>query len=124
MKFIHNDPALKERRKLLRNTSTPEETFLWNHLRNRKFGVKFRRQFSIGPYIADFYCHELKLVIELDGDQHLAHKEYDRMRDSFLENSGYTVIRFSNAEIHDSLIAVVGKIKEKILLLSQSILLT
>ncbi len=118
MKFIHNDPALKERRKLLRNKSTPEETFLWNHLRNRKFGVKFRRQFSIGPYIADFYCHELKLVIELDGDQHVVHKGYDQMRDSFLENSGYTVIRFSNTEIHDSLQSVINNIQEKINTLS------
>ena len=114
MKFIHNDPALKERRKLLRNTSTPEETFLWNHLRNRKLGVKFRRQFSIGPYIADFYCHELKLVIELDGVQHLVHQVYDRERDKFLEASGYAIIRFSNAEIHNNLQNVINKIQEKI----------
>jgi very-short-patch-repair endonuclease len=96
------------------NKSTPEEAVLWNHLRNRKFGVKFRRQFSIGPYITDFYCHELKLVIELDGIQHLVRKEYDMMRDSFLENSGYTVIRFSNAEIHDNLQKVIRTIEEKI----------
>lgn len=114
MKFIHNDPSLKERRRLLRNTSTPEESILWNHLKSRKLGVKFRRQFSIGPYIADFYCHELKLIIELDGTQHRAHQEYDRQRDGFLEQTGYTVMRFPNEAVDNNLQKVIGVIQEKI----------
>jgi very-short-patch-repair endonuclease len=114
MKFIHNDQLLKHRRKDLRNGSTKEERLLWKYLKNEQLGVIFRRQFGIGPYIADFYCHKYKLVIELDGLQHYYENglEYDKVRDSYLEEFDYTLLRFTNNEILQSLDGVIMKIKE------------
>jgi very-short-patch-repair endonuclease len=68
-------------------------------LRARKFGVVFRRQQQIGHYIVDFVCFEKKLIIECDGCQHLEQKDDDSARTEFLEEQGYTVIRFWNNEI-------------------------
>jgi very-short-patch-repair endonuclease len=115
MKFIHNDPRLKERRRLLRNNSTQEEIILWNHLKGKKTGKSFRRQFSIGPYIADFYCPKLKLIIELDGRYHEGRKEYDQERDAFLLGKEYHVLRFPNAAIHANLQEVLNIIERTIL---------
>lgn len=114
MKFIHNDPLLKHRRKDLRNRSTKEERLLWKYLKNEQLGVIFRRQFGIGPYITDFYCHKYKLIIELDGSQHYYEKgiEYDTVRDNYLKSLDYTVLRFSNNEVLQSIDGVIMKIKE------------
>lgn len=116
MKFQHNDPILKHRRKDLRNGSTKEERLLWKYLKKEQLGVMFRRQFGIGPYIADFYCHKYRLIIELDGAQHYYEKglEYDTVRDNYLKELGYTVLHFSNNEILQSLNGVIMKIKEYI----------
>jgi very-short-patch-repair endonuclease len=75
---------------------------MWQELRNRKcLGFKFIRQRIISSYIADFYCHELHLVIEIDGGVHdlESHKEYDAIRTSEFESYGLTVIRYSNNDI-------------------------
>ena len=85
----------------LRKRETKTEKILWSLLSNKKLGVKFRRQHPISQFIADFYCHELKLVIEVDGEIHL-HKEnieYDKMRTSVFNDHGISVIRFTNREI-------------------------
>ena len=74
---------MKHRRKELRNSQTPQEFKLWFHLKNKKLGVKFRRQHGIGSYIVDFYCSDKNLVIELDGNQHLESREYDKERSSY-----------------------------------------
>jgi very-short-patch-repair endonuclease len=111
---IYNQPILKERRKDLRNTATLEERILWNYLKSSKMGYKFRRQASIGNYIADFFCPELSLVIELDGSQHLDKKEYDSERDSYLKSVGCTVLRFWNNQVHKNLDGVIMKIRETI----------
>jgi very-short-patch-repair endonuclease len=103
MRFIHNDPRLKERRKLFRKNNTNEETILWNYLRNKRLGKRFRRQFGMGQFIVDFYCHELKLIIELDGIQHQNRLEYDQEREWFLESQGNTILRFPNYAIHGNL---------------------
>jgi very-short-patch-repair endonuclease len=88
------------RARSLRVDQTDAERRLWSHLRNRAFfGFKFRRQFSIGPYIADFVCAEQKLVIELDGGQHDEKAEADGRRTRFLEAEGYRVIRFWNNDM-------------------------
>ena len=71
MKTIHNVKSLFERRKELRNNSTPQEILLWSKLKHSQVGFKFRRQHSIGGYIVDFYCPAKKLIIELDGKHHL-----------------------------------------------------
>ena len=85
----------------LRKRETKTEKILWNILSNKKLGVKFRRQHPINQFIADFYCHELKLVIEVDGEFHLQKDkiEYDAMRTSIFNNFGIQVYRFTNQEI-------------------------
>jgi very-short-patch-repair endonuclease len=111
---LFNRKELLERRIQLRKNQTPQEVLLWEVLSNKKLGVKFRRQHSIGPYIVDFYCREKKLVIELDGSQHIKQKEYDRERDNFLKSHNITTIRFWNNQINESLDGVVMNILETI----------
>jgi len=83
----------------LRVTATDAEARLWLHLRNRMLGgFKFRRQFPVGPYIADFVCIDRKLIVELDGGQH-ADNPADERRTRFLELRGYRVIRFWNPDV-------------------------
>ena len=84
----------------LRKHQTDAEKLLWNRLRNRQLeGCKFRRQQTIGTYIADFLCLEPKLVIELDGGQHAGQTEQDEQRTQYLQNLGYRVLRFWNHEV-------------------------
>ena len=102
MKFLRNDPKLKQRRQELRRNQTDTEKTLWIHLRNRQFhGLRFFRQYSIGPYILDFYCPVKKLAIELDGGQHneAENREYDAARSDYLRAQGIAVIRFWNHEV-------------------------
>lgn len=97
----------------LRKKQTPQEHKLWAVLRNRKvMDCKFRRQQPIGPYVVDFYCHEKKLVIELDGGHHAEEDQRDRdlTRDAFLEGQGDTVLRFWNNEVDNNLEGVVESI--------------
>ena len=114
MKIVNNIKNLLERRKELRNNSTSEEILLWLQLKNSKTGFKFRRQHSIGGYIADFYCPSKKLIIEIDGPQHFKkeNKEYDKIRSHYFEGLDIRVIRFTNLEITIETQAVVKKIKE------------
>ncbi|MEJ0025394.1 MAG: endonuclease domain-containing protein [Rhizomicrobium sp.] len=86
----------------LRTDMTDAERVLWALLRNRRLGgVKFRRQQPIGPYIADFFCRSARLVVELDGDQHgVAEQQlHDEARTRYLNDQGYSVIRFSNLDV-------------------------
>ncbi|AUV86828.1 endonuclease domain-containing protein [Vibrio campbellii] len=90
----------KIRSQLRSNMPKPEEV-LWQKIRRKQLGVKFRRQHGIGRYIVDFYCAELNLVIEIDGDSHFSDegKEKDTIRDSFMETLGIKVLRFTNEEV-------------------------
>ncbi len=102
MGFLKNDPALKERRRELRQNQTDAERVFWARVRNRQFfGLRFFRQYSMGPYILDFYCPASKLAVELDGGQHnqTEAREYDAARSEFLNAHGIEVIRFWNDEI-------------------------
>ena len=92
----NNIPRAKE----LRKNATPEENHLWYDFL-RKYPVRFQRQKAIDHFIADFYCHAAKLVIELDGSQHYEeqHKRYDDFRTEILEGYDLTVIRFTNTQI-------------------------
>ena len=97
--------------KELRRNMTPSERQLWKVLSGKKLGYKFRRQQAIGGYIVDFVCMEKKLVIELDGGQHAECKAgHDQQRTGFLKQNGYTVLRFWNNEIAESLEGVVDVI--------------
>ena len=103
MVLINNKNNLEKRRSLRRN-QTPEEDLLWQELRKNRTGLKWRRQVSIGSYVADFYCYKLKLVIELDGGQHLTEKnlEYDQIRDKFFESKSIIVVRINNQKIRSA----------------------
>ncbi len=84
----------------LRRTATPAERLLWEHLRARRLdGIKFRRQQPLGPYIADFFSEEVRLVVEADGAGHFPQPESDRVRDRWLRAAGIRVLRLSNHEI-------------------------
>jgi very-short-patch-repair endonuclease len=102
----------KNKRKLLRNNSTPQELKLWLYLKNKNLGYKFRRQQGIGNFIVDFCCPAKKLIIEIDGSQHIENEEYDEKRTLYLESLGYKVLRFWNNEINDNIESVVNKIKD------------
>ena len=96
---LHNRKYLKSIRKNLRNNSTSAEATLWNMLKKKQVGgYKFRRQHSIGNYVVDFYCLELQLAIELDGEPHadLITIALDAERDEFLNNHEITVSRYEN----------------------------
>ncbi len=96
----------------LRKNQTPAEIFFWNEVRNRRlFGKKFKRQFIIQHaeilgekkyYIADFFCYEKSLVVEIDGKIHLEQKELDFIREENLKKQGFKVIRFTNEEVLDN----------------------
>src|SRR3989344_7512072 len=90
-----NEPVLKDVRRFLRSEGTSAEKILWKYIRGNQLSYKFRRQFSIGNFVADFYCHELKLIIELDGWTHdsLQTKNKDKRKQDFLEAQGYYVVR-------------------------------
>lgn len=89
-------PKTVRAKQLRRNMSDSERKF-WYRINNNKLGVKFRRQYPIGPYFADFVCLEKRLVVELDGEQHVSNIEYDNKRTLFIESQGFTVIRIANS---------------------------
>ena len=97
----------------LRRRQTDAERRLWSRLRDRRLvGAKFSRQVPIGPYIVDFCCRELKLIIELDGGQHAIRAAYDGERIAFLERLGYRVLRFWDNEALGSTDGVLIRIVE------------
>ena len=92
----------------LRHNLTDAETRLWQVLRMHQSGnVHFRRQHAIGPYIVDFCAPRQKLIIEVDGGQHLEQEEYDAQRTAFLESKGYRVLRFWNNDVMNDRNAVL-----------------
>lgn len=94
----------------LRKEPTPAERKLWSVIRNDQLGVNFRRQHAIGNYIPDFVCIEKKLIIELDGSQHLEQQAYDQERTKQLNSLGYKVIRFWNNEVMKNMDGVIAAI--------------
>ena len=114
---LHASDSLFKRAKELRKEMTEAETILWNELKNRKLnGFKFRRQHPLHLYVADFYCHEKRLVIEVDGGIHNKRKvfEHDQNRSAELDRLGIRVIRVSNEEVILSIQDVINKIKDEL----------
>jgi very-short-patch-repair endonuclease/methylase of polypeptide subunit release factors len=105
--------ALLLKARELRKNQTSAEEILWQCLRDRRLGaLKFRRQHNIGQFIADFYCHEARLVIEADGGIHTTQVEKDADRDRWMTANSFKVLRFNNEEILDNISAVLAKILE------------
>ena len=111
MRKVHNLTAKKQTRRKLRKLATPQEIILWSRLRNNQLGYKFRRQHSIGKYIIDFYCPKKRLIVEIDGSQHLeTQHDYDIERDKYLESLGFEVLRFWDNDVNNNLEGVLLKI--------------
>ena len=98
---MERNSELKERSQKLRKEATKEENLLWYNFL-RKYPVRFRRQYIVGNYIVDFYCHQAKLVVELDGSQHYENQGLaaDAARDHYLKSIGLTVLRYSNLDVN------------------------
>ena len=113
----YNKKTEKENRRRLRKEQTYTEEIVWMQLRNRQIlGYKFRRQYSVDKHIIDFYCPELKLAIELDGDVHNLpeQKEKDIVRQKYLEEFGINLIRIKNEEFFGNPNKTFEKIENKI----------
>jgi len=112
MTKISNRYKNKPIRRILRRQLTKGEVILWKRLQYDQLGYRFRRQFGIGKYVADFYCPKLKLAIEVDGYSHLDEKvfENDQVRQTYLEDLGIKVIRYNSEEIFNNLPQVLEQI--------------
>ena len=111
----HDDPRLITNGRQLRQNMTPAKWRLWQYLRGKRLGgYRFRRQQPLGQYILDFVCVEAKLVIEIDGGQHAGQTAYDETRTQYLQNLGFTVIRFWNNEVLQQTEAVLTAILHKL----------
>ncbi|MGH7249771.1 MAG: endonuclease domain-containing protein, partial [Minisyncoccia bacterium] len=111
-------PTLKTilKARVLRREETKAEKIVWEELRNKKLGIKFRRQHPFDMYVLDFYAPKIKLAIELDGSPHKEkeNKEWDKDRTEYLEMKGMRVLRFWNAEVENNLKETLEKIKQEI----------
>jgi very-short-patch-repair endonuclease len=104
-------PKIFGRAKQLHRNMTPAEAKLWSHLRaHRMKDVHFRNQHAIGNYVVDFCATRRKLIIELDGSQHLEQEDYDAERTAFFEVKGYRVLRFWNNEVMNDIESVLSAI--------------
>jgi len=114
MDHLYNEPRLKDRRRRLRRKQTFAEKILWSQLRGRGLdGYKFYRQYGVGYYTLDFYCHTKRLAVELDGPGHFvgAGPERDARRTAFLNRCNIRVIRFRNEEVFEKLNDVIAEIR-------------
>ena len=110
VEIIYNHPNRKEVRKKLRKDATPQEVIIWSRIRNSGIGFKFKRQYSIGGYILDFYCPSKRIGIEIDGSQHLQNKEYDKKRTKLFNDLDIKIVRFWNNEVNTNIDGVMQKI--------------
>ena len=113
--YFKASPAILENARRLRGNMTDCEKLLWEKLKgNQIYGIRFRRQYPIDIFIADFYCHEVRLVVEIDGEIHNQQKEYDIGRTAEMERYNISVIRFKNSEIETDVEKVVIEIERAV----------
>ena len=109
----HNLKEQTDLRKSLRNNATIPEAILWRRLKGKQVnGLKFRRQFGVGPYILDFYCPEIRLSIELDGEVHNTYsaEDHDNIRTRFLNENNIREFRFKNDVVYHNIESIVEEI--------------
>ncbi len=118
MTAYFNRSSEKDKRRELRSAMPVAEMIIWSRLRGRQLlGCKFRRQYSVGTYMLDFYSPEVKLAIELDGDSHFqpGAREYDARRQDFIESFGIHVVRVLNCDVYENLDGVLEMIGREVL---------
>ncbi|HEV8580536.1 MAG TPA: endonuclease domain-containing protein [Thermoanaerobaculia bacterium] len=114
--------TVRSRAQILREDPTPAEQILWEVLRDRRLqGIKFRRQKPLSIFVADFYCAELKLVVELDGGIHSDPRQaaHDRNRDFYLRSIGCTILRIPNQDLFENRESVLTRILDTVTLLRE-----
>ena len=118
MTQIFNKLSEKEKRRRLRKKTSGSEKIVWTYLRRKQIlGERFLRQFSIDFYVLDFYCPRLRLAIEIDGDSHFINQnaiDYDKERQTYIENLGIEFLRFRNEEVNQSNDFVISVITDKV----------
>ncbi len=112
-KIIPYNPKLKQFARKLRNHSTKSEVLLWNYLKGKQIkGYDFHRQKPVGKYIVDFFCSELLLAIEIDGESHYGNEEKDNIRQKEIEKYGISFLRFDEIDIYYKLDSVMTTIEK------------
>ena len=117
MTKLYNKTSEKEKRQSLRNNMPPAEQLVWARLKGKQVeNCKFRRQYSVGAFVMDFYTVEIKLAIEIDGDSHFTDgaEVADRERQSLIESSGIRFLRFTNRQVYEELDAVIEGISQMV----------
>ena len=112
--FYGAKPNTFEKARLLRESMTAAESHLWTFLSKNKLGVRFKPQHPADIFILDFYCHELKLAIEIDGGIHKSQSQYDQSRTDELEKYKIKIIRFTNDQVIEKTEKVLEKIRQEI----------
>jgi len=113
-KIIPYTPKLKALARQLRKNSTLSEVLLWQRIKQKGYGVQFHRQVPLLEYTVDFYCHELKLAIEIDGDSRNFKDDYDIKRQKELESCGNTFLKFTDLDIKKNMFSVLLSIEHTI----------
>ena len=104
-------PEKRSFAKKLRSLPTTAERKLWQHLRRKQLGIKFRRQSILRGYIADFYAAKVRLVVEVDGESHRNRETYDKIRNQALANIGIRTLRFTNHDVVNETACVIAQIQ-------------
>ena len=112
--ILHYNPSLKLKARRLRIQCTPSETLLWSKIRRKSLGYEFHRQVPIDEYIVDFYCHELRLAIEVDGSSHDDKQDYDLRRQRKLERLGVRFIRYDDDDVKKGIREVMRVLQDVI----------
>jgi Uncharacterized protein conserved in bacteria len=114
--FYESSPIIFANAKRLRNEPTASEIIFWGLLKQHFADFRFKRQHPVSQYIADFYCHKLRLVVEIDGEIHLSKDaiKNDKLRDEFMNSLNLKIIRFTNDEVCKNGEEVVKKLRELI----------
>ena len=118
MTKVYNKKEMTKTRKALRNSMPKAEVILWSHLKGKQFReLKFRRQYSIGHYVVDFFCPKIRLVIELDGESHLSKTQRirDKTRQKIIEKTGIKILRYYNTDIYENIEGVLTDLGKNVM---------